>query len=302
MCFAYFAEKEVDIAIIETGLGGRLDSTNVITPILSIITNISWDHKELLGDTLGKIATEKAGIIKKGVPVVIGSAIAETEEVFRKKVEYENAPIVFAKDIYAISQTSWNYDHQGFEVKNNISNKILHVETDLVGAYQQENISTVLAATEKLQQLGLPIHEKQVLKGLKKVKANTGFYGRFDVISQQPITIVDVAHNPAGMQSLIEQVSKIKYNQLHIVFGVVKDKDVASVLNTLPKEAVYYYVQPNLPRALDSVSLSALGQSIGLLGKHFETVQAGYFAAKENANPKDIILITGSFFVVAEIY
>ncbi len=281
MCFDYFASQGIEYAIIETGLGGRLDSTNIINPILSVITNIGMDHSDLLGDTLQKIAFEKAGIIKNQIPVVIGESSNETDAVFEEKAQSCNSTIYFAD--------------------RNVRFYNTEIETDLKGIYQEKNSVTVLQAIEVLKSMDLPFNDYTVAKALQNVRGLTHFRGRWEILNQKPLTIADTGHNAHGLKLVIQQLKKEKYNHLHIVFGMVKDKDRKPVIELLPQEAIYYFCQPNLPRALDSNALKEECELLGLLGQAYPSVQIAYEAAKENAKEDDLIFIGGSTFVVAEV-
>ncbi len=281
MCFDYFAEQQIDYAIIETGLGGRLDSTNIIHPILSIITNIGYDHTDLLGDTLAKIAFEKAGIIKSNVPIVIGETQMETTPVFKEKAKLENASLYYADQ-------NPNYFNT-------------EIESDLTGIYQQKNILTVMQAVEVLQKIGLTIDPFMAARALRQVKKLTGFIGRWDILQTNPKIIVDTGHNVSGLKYVFEQLKQETYSKLHIVFGMVADKDRSEILKLLPKVAMYYFCQPNLPRGLNPELLKTECESTGLFGHTYDSVANALRAAKENAKPNDLIFIGGSTFVVAEI-
>ncbi|MDI1233611.1 MAG: bifunctional folylpolyglutamate synthase/dihydrofolate synthase [bacterium] len=281
MCFDYFAQQEIDYAVIETGLGGRLDSTNIIHPILSIITNIGYDHMDLLGDTLSKIAYEKAGIIKPEIPVVIGESHTETDAVFIEKAKVENAPIYFADQ---------NPNYYNTEI-----------ETDLRGIYQNKNAITVMQSVEVLQKLGVKIDTFTAARALRQVQKLTGFRGRWEIIQENPKIIADTGHNEHGLRLVFEQLKQETFEHLHIVFGMVADKDRSKILKLLPINATYYFCKPDLPRGLDPSVLKDECNAIGLLGKTYDSVQAAYIAANENAKEKDLIFVGGSTFVVAEI-
>ncbi|MBO3117311.1 bifunctional folylpolyglutamate synthase/dihydrofolate synthase [Winogradskyella sp. DF17] len=278
MAFEYFATKEVDIAVIEVGLGGRLDSTNIITPVLSVITNIGFDHVNILGDTLGKIASEKAGIIKYNIPVVVGESHSETMSVFRKKATECQASIVFADDI-----------------------EYGDYKSDLIGSYQKKNINTVLASIKTLKKIGYTISENNIKEGLLNVVRNTGFLGRWQILSESPKIICDTAHNREGLELVMTQLSAEKYRQLHIVFGTVNDKNIESVLDILPKTASYYFCKPNVERGLDVEILANQFSDHGFIGESYVTVRKALKAAKNRAHTSDIIFIGGSTFVVAEV-
>lgn len=299
LAFEYFSEEKVDVAVIETGLGGRLDSTNIITPLLSIITNISFDHKELLGDTLEKIAMEKAGIIKLNIPVVIGETQSETETVFRTKAETENSKIVFADSLYKIAEAKYSDAQQIISVSS--ENKTADYSLDLTGKYQEKNILTVLASVDELRALGFNLTDNNISTALSQVKKITGLRGRWEIISNQPLTIADVAHNEAGLNEVTEQIFSLNKKQVHFVFGMVNDKSRENILQLIPKNFNYYFCKPNIPRGLDEKILFDDATAIGLTGNYFSSVTEAYQAAKKNASADDLIFIGGSTFVVAEI-
>lgn len=300
MAFEYFAKEKVDIAIIETGIGGRLDSTNIINPILSIITNIGFDHTYLLGNTLQEIATEKAGIIKKETPIVIGEYLPETQTVFITKAEKEEAPIYFAQDNYKILQHKYINHHLEVEVErlDAISEKYL---LDLSGIYQKNNLLTVLESCTQFNKLGYPLTNEMITTALATTKAATGLYGRWQLISASPNIILDVAHNVDGMKQLIQQLQYINYNHLHIVIGMVKDKDVNTVLELLPKTATYYFTKAQIERAMNENDLQALALQHQLKGNSFKEVNIALLNAKKNASANDLILVCGSVFLVGEV-
>ncbi|MBP6730446.1 MAG: bifunctional folylpolyglutamate synthase/dihydrofolate synthase [Chitinophagales bacterium] len=279
MAFEYFKQKEVDYAVIETGMGGRLDSTNIITPLLSVITNISYDHQQFLGNTLPKIAGEKAGIIKPGIPVVIGETQKETKPVFIAKAKALKSPIWFADK----------------ELKG------IKYRTDLHGSYQQKNIPTALMAIDVLKKSSIKISNKAISKGIKHVAQNTAFIGRWMVMDKKPLTIFDSAHNQAGIKEVTKNLSKLKYNKLHFVYGTVADKDIAPVLKLLPKKATYYFCKADIPRGLDAATLATQAAVFQLKGIHYPSVKAALKAAQNEATKKDLILVSGSVFVVAEV-
>lgn len=277
LAFQYFKEKKVDIAVIETGMGGRLDSTNIIHPIVSVITNIGFDHTQFLGDTLEKIAIEKAGIIKKGIPVVVGEYTPETKSVFLNKARETASQIFFASDA--------EFDEY---------------ESDLIGDYQIQNKKTVLQTVEVLQRY-LTIKDSNITNGLLSVKNNTGFMGRWQVLHTNPTVVCDTAHNAHGLKIVLGQIDKQQYDRLRIVFGVVNDKDLTEILPLLPKEAVYYFCKPNVPRGLDAVSLQKQAAEFNLKGEVYVSVADAYKKALNAAAKTDFIYIGGSTFVVAEI-
>jgi len=309
MAFEYFAQEKCDIAIIETGLGGRLDSTNVIQPELSIITNIGWDHMALLGNTLPAIAGEKAGIIKGETPVVISEIIEETKLVFEQKAKLENAPIYFAEEFLIFKSFQHNWASSLFEFQQPLIHlldaplfqKTFTVNCDLPGKYQLKNLKGVLVAIQLLSTMGWEINAKQVNKALLNVKKNTGLMGRWECIQDNPKIILDVAHNEHGVKALLDQLATLHYNELHIITGMVKDKDVEAVLKLLPKKATYYFTQSHIPRALSCAELSDKGNSLGLVGECYENVNLAIAEANKNANPQDLILVIGSVFLVAEV-
>ncbi len=300
MAFDYFAKKKVDIAIIETGLGGRLDSTNVITPILSVITNISYDHQYLLGNTLPEIAAEKAGIIKPNIPVVIGRKNDETDDVFIKKSEKVNAGLFFADDVVRNVKT---VNTPNFLILDaDINGKHYNVCSDLHPSYQTENIKTVLAVLNILeQQQLLLIKDKAVLLGFSNIKKNTHLQGRWQVLEKHPKVIADVGHNEDGIHKIIEQLQFERYKQLHIIFGAVKDKDIDKILALLPKKAIYYFTEPQLPRKLEVGILQEKARAHELTGTIYHHPKDALGVAKSKAANDDLILITGSFFVVGEV-
>lgn len=301
MAFEYFAQQQVDIAVIEVGLGGRLDSTNIITPELSIITNIGFDHMYLLGDTLPKIAFEKAGIIKPHVPVIIGEALPETRPVFEAKALAENAQIIFAEEKRYVSEWAYNNHHLNITVADKQTDDRKQYTLDLPGVYQLKNAVTVLEAIHQLQLQGWHVTDEHIAKGLAQVKKTTGLHGRWEIIQQQPTVVLDVAHNPDGVKQLAEQLELATYNSLHVVIGMVKDKDVVASLILLPKYANYYFTKAQILRALPEAELQAIAASIGLKGQAFATVAEAVNAAKQHAHKDDLILVCGSVFVVAEV-
>ena len=301
MAFSYFATQKVDIAIIEVGLGGRLDSTNVITPELSVITNISLDHTNLLGDNLKAIAGEKAGIIKPAIPVVIGERHPETDEVFIQKARETASPLVFAEDELHLSAPRKDQQYLVTTVKK--GNAIIYsdLQLDLTGTYQLKNVQTVLTAVLKLKELGYVIPDDAVYTALKNVKAITGLQGRWQTLSDSPLTICDTGHNLAGINEVIKNIKNTPYNKLHMIIGVLKDKDVNGVLAVLPTNATYYFTQPQLERALPGVILAEQAAAYHLYGQVYDHVDVALKAARANAAPDDLIFIGGSTFVVADV-
>jgi dihydrofolate synthase/folylpolyglutamate synthase len=278
MAFDYFSRKKVDIAIIEVGLGGRLDSTNIITPLVSVITNIGLDHTQFLGDTLEKIAGEKAGIIKPNIPVVIGETQIETKSVFTETAKNNNSEIYFADQ--------------------NITSVL---DSDLKGSYQQKNIKTVLQTLQILKQNSFNISQKNIALGLNSVVSNTGLKGRWQILQESPKVICDTAHNKEGLTYVVNQLKTEVYNKLHIVFGVVSDKDLSTIIAILPKKATYYFCRPNISRGLDENNLKHTFKAHGFVGKSYSSVNEALSNAKKSAKPEDLIYVGGSTFVVAEI-
>ena len=301
MAFDYFGSERIDVAVIETGLGGRLDSTNVIDPDLTVITNIGMDHMNLLGDTLPLIAAEKAGIIKKGVTVVIGESFYETDEVFLEIAAQKHAPIVFAdKKRYA---ADWRHEQQFLVtdiVDNHDGNRITY-ELDLPGYYQLKNLVTVAEAVQQLRSAGYDLPGEKVIKALKQVKKLTGLHGRWETIRQHPSVILDVAHNEDGMKQLVKQLELADYHSLHIIIGMVKDKEIDAVLALLPKEAQFYFTRAQIPRALPENILKEKAAAFGLEGNDYPDVNTALHSALEKASKNDLILICGSVFVVGEV-
>ncbi len=273
MAFNYFSEENIDIAVIECGLGGRLDSTNIISPEISVITNISLDHTDLLGDTLEKIAIEKSGIIKKNTPVIIGRKQKETKDIFEQKASKENSKIIYAKN--------FNY------------------KCDLKGFYQKENIDTAITTIKNLNKF--KIDEKDIKKGLNKIVKNTSILGRWQIISNEPLIICDTAHNIDGLNEVVNQINKIQFNKLHFIIGLVNDKNIDAVLSVLPKKAHYYFCQADIPRAMNKTDLQIESKKFNLTGEICSSVKKALDKAKKRAKRNDLIFVGGSIFVVAEI-
>jgi len=299
MAFDYFYKSEVDIAVIETGLGGRLDSTNVINPVLSIITNIGWDHMNLLGNSLEAISYEKAGIIKENTPVVIGKKQEESWPVFTLIAKQKNATIQLASTNCPVKEYKWKENL--LEVAIEKENSLHSYQLDLTGVYQVENISTVCCAVDQLRKNGFSISEESLIKGLRNVSTITGFQGRWEKIASNPSVILDVAHNVDGIRQVLRQLEMIDYNHLHIVIGMVKDKEIEKVLSLLPKTATYYFTQAQLPRALPAQDLEASAKKTGLTGFVFNTVNSAIEEAQKNARIDDLILVCGSLFIIGEV-
>ncbi len=309
MAFEYFARQQVDIAVIETGLGGRLDSTNIITPILSIITNIGYDHMNILGDTLEKIAWEKAGIIKPSIPVVIGEYIHETKAIFVNKATACNAPVYFAQNEYEISNIHSTTRQLNCDVKSIGHNETESFSLDLNGLYQTKNLRTVLCAEGILIKQGFIIKNEGEKFALANVKKLTGLQGRWDVIAENPMVVLDVAHNEDGMRQVIEQATNYRQQtsdsaikkKLHFVIGMVKDKEIAKVLSLLPKDANYYFTSAHIPRALAANDLQMKAAEYGLTGNSFDDVNEAIIAARKKAAQIDLIIVCGSVFLVGEV-
>ena len=303
LAFDYFSNKNVDIAVIETGLGGRLDSTNVVTPLVSVITNVQWDHTNLLGNTLVKIAKEKAGIIKENIPVVVGSSDTKTAGVFRTTAKKNKSEIYFADKIFKVSPGEDEHPPGG-QVVNVTRNKqpwLKELQLDLGGWYQMKNLPGVLLTTEILQEKGFELNRKNIRKGLNAVRKNTGLAGRWQVLGKSPLIIADTGHNVDGIYEVLQQLNKIPYQKMHIVLGLVNDKDISKILHLLPKKAIYYFSKPDIPRGLDAEMLRKQAAAIGLKGKIYKSVASALDHAKDEAGKNDLVYVGGSTFVVAEV-
>jgi dihydrofolate synthase / folylpolyglutamate synthase len=302
MAFDYFAQQEVDIAIVEVGLGGRLDSTNIILPEISVITNISFDHMSLLGNTLPLIAGEKAGIIKNGVPVVVGEKHSETAPVFEQKAAAERARLTFADHQRYV--TGWKYGRHTLEVEVATSPVAADMEfyvLDLAGIYQARNLLTVLETVHVMRGRGWKLEPAVVHRALRQVKKLTGLHGRWEIIQEHPDIVLDVAHNEDGIRQLLRQIEVTDHEELHLVFGVVNDKAIDKILELLPRHATYYFTRAQIPRALPEKELAMQANAQGLKGRSYPTVAEAVEAAKGHAKPKDLIVVCGSVFVVAEV-
>ena len=275
LAFAYFAEQNVDIAIIEVGLGGRLDSTNIIHPKVAVITNIGYDHMQFLGDTLPEIAAEKAGIIKQNTPIIIGEKQDAVVDVFEQKATQMNAEIYFASDK--------QYDY----------------ESDLLGSYQEKNMSTAIHAVKALK--GYVISESHIINGLKNVVQNTNFKGRWQILQYKPLVICDTAHNKEGLSYVMNQLASLSFDKLHMVLGVVNDKKLDDILTLFPIKATYYFCKPNIPRGLHEVDLQSTAENFHLVGDTYGSVHEAYLKAISNAEIDDVVFVGGSTFVVAEV-
>ena len=306
LAFRFFAMEQVDYAVIETGLGGRLDSTNIISPLISIITNISYDHQNLLGDTLEAIASEKAGIIKPNIPVIIGKRQPETETLFIEKANEVNTEIYFAQDLYEplVIHNPPDKPKAYLTYKDKVRNYHIQLSSDLKGGYQIENIATVLSALSILNKIGSqPVTYNAIREGINQVRRITGLRGRWEILNTNPLIICDVAHNEAGLKNVFAQLSPIRANrkELRIIYGMVNDKNREKPMSLLPKDAKYYFCSPNIPRGLDVEVLQSEAVVLGLDGNSYPGVLDAYAQAIADAGPDDIVLVTGSIFVVAEV-
>ena len=300
MAFDYFRYKNVQIAIVEVGLGGRLDSTNVILPLVSVITNISFDHMQMLGNTLPLIASEKAGIIKPNIPVIIGEIHNETIPVFEQKTIDNNAALYPAPENVQVELLEYNFNSMELNVSYLNQLTYPNLILDLTGEYQLQNVGTAIQTIEVMRLQGIEIPDEAIYEGLRNVQSHTGFAGRWQVLQENPLLVADCAHNTGGLSILFKQVKEQSFQQLHIVTGAVNDKDLDAGLNLFPAHAIYYFCKPDIPRGLDAVQLQELALSKGLKGSSFPSVFAALRQALQNAGKNDMILICGSIFVVAE--
>jgi dihydrofolate synthase/folylpolyglutamate synthase len=303
MAFDYFARQNVDIAVIEVGLGGRLDSTNIITPVASVITNIGHDHMDLLGDTLAKVAAEKAGIIKEKIPVIIGETQPETESVFISKAGENGSEIIFADRLFSCSlgETDNEQGEREYRLTEKESGKVVVGGiTPLGGDYQQKNLITVAALFSKLQE-NLRFSYQEIADGIRKVKENTGLMGRWQILGRDPLIVCDTGHNKEGLEYVARQIKRVPKSALHMVVGFVSDKDLSGVLPLLPKNAVYYFTKASVPRALDENVLKEKAAPFNLHGQSYPDVRTAFESARKNAAGTDMIFIGGSTFIVAEV-
>ncbi len=303
LAFDYFRQQHVDVAVIEVGLGGRLDSTNIITPDLCVITNIGLEHTQFLGNTLSAIASEKAGIMKKNIPVVIGERHPETDDVFARKAAEVGAPITFAQDVYTLLATEQCGNMMGVKLRYKTVDDYYEEDAllyELSGLCQQRNIVTVMAAIAELKRCGYNISGEAVHDGLRKVVSQTGLMGRWQKIASHPDTVIDTGHNAHGVKLLGEQLKHVHYNQLHIVWGMANDKHPENVMPLMPQQAKYYFTRANVERAISETEMQRVGILSGLNGDCYTTVADAVMAAQSNAEPNDLIFIGGSNFVVAE--
>lgn len=302
IAFDYFAREQVDVAVIEVGMGGRLDSTNVIRPLASVITNISWDHAQFLGDTLEKIAGEKAGIIKEMTPVVIGESQIESQLTFITRAKECSAPILFADQLYRVVDRQYvGVNQQQFTIESRLDGETFALTVDLLGDYQRKNILTVLTTLDVLNGSGgLTLPREAVVEGLASAAATTGLSGRWQVVNKAPLTVCDTGHNEGGLREIVAQIARQHYRKLYMVLGFVADKDLDKVLPLLPKEAHYLFTRAGIERALDEKLLAERAAAYGLLGETLANVTAAVKRARELASPEDMIYIGGSTFIVAE--
>ena len=305
LAFDYFASQQVDIAVIEVGMGGRLDSTNVITPLLSVITNIGFDHTQFLGDTLPKIAAEKAGIIKPRVPVVIGQSHPETRPVFEQKAAEMQSPIYFADDHYRIVEQPrppvLDSSNLFFSVQGPVPYRSIF-SSPLSGSYQLFNLATLFQVLQLLPSVGFPVTEDNIARGIAQVVTDTGLHGRWEKLDSRPLTICETAHNADGIDAMLHKLSTLPYKRLHLIYGCVNDKDYMKILRMLPHDCTtYYYTQPSVPRGLPVATLAEAASSCNMVGQAYATVGEAIRAARAVADPEgDLVLVTGSIFLVAD--
>lgn len=299
LAFDYFARENVDIAVVEVGLGGRLDSTNIITPLLSVITNIGFDHTDLLGDTLPKIATEKAGIIKHGVPVVVSQLQPEVSQVFTDKAQETKSELIFAEQQYRVAKINYSDAFQSITV--NYQGVASTWDLDLMGSYQKFNLAGVLASVDILNRIGLSISRDNVAAGLKSVQKSTGLMGRWQKLKDSPRVFCDTGHNVDGIMQVMEQINRIPHKSLHMVIGMVGDKNIDGMLALLPNDAIYYFTKASIPRALDQNELQHRAHNYGLKGNTYSTIGEALTSAIDGAKSDDLIFVGGSTFVVAEV-
>ena len=303
LAFAYFRHQKVDYAVIETGLGGRLDSTNVITPLLSVITNISYDHQNMLGDTLPLIAGEKAGIIKPGIPVIVGESQDETNDVFVYKATETSSTLYFAEDhikLNPLSSSNDAYNTYEVVIGSELKPWIPQLRTDLHGPFQEKNLKTGLFALYQLSKI-IPLNAAKIAAFFPGLAQATKYMGRWQILSTQPMILADSAHNEAGIKLVLQEMQQMTFDKLHVVLGFVNDKDVNKVLASFPKNAYYYFAKANIPRGLEATILAEAGKSNGLIGKPYSSVKKALAAAKTKSNQQDMIYVGGSIFVVAEV-
>lgn len=303
MAACYFRDEHVDIAVIETGMGGRLDSTNLVHPVATVITNIGLDHMQFLGETLAAIATEKAGIIKPNIPVIIGERNRETDEVFVQTAKKHASPICFAEDIYTIDEHQYTAETNLLSaiLRDTIAAETFTLVSPLPGIYQLKNLKTTLTLLKHVSPKLHSITHETVCAGISNVLINTGILGRWQVLRSKPLAIADTGHNQHGLKGVLEQIGLIKYQKLHVVLGMVSDKDIGPVLELFPKNAQYYFCKPSIPRGLEVSELVKIANFHGLYGEAFTSVEEAFNAALLQADEKDFIFVGGSTFVVAEV-
>lgn len=301
LAFDYFANKEVDVAVIEVGLGGRLDSTNVINPVVSVITNIGMDHMNLLGDTLQKIAAEKAGIIKARKPVVISQYQPQISQIFADKAKELKAKVEIADKSYRVLESKKENGYLSVTLLDKRTNQNINYKLDLTGAYQVKNLIGVIAALKVIEENGFIINEDDIQKGLSNVVKLTGIEGRWQTLSENPLVICDTGHNEDGIKEILQNLKLYSYKQLHVVLGAVNDKDVSSILKLLPKDAIYYFTKASVPRALPENELKLKAEEFNLIGNAYPNVKEALEAAKNNCKANDLIFVGGSTFVVADV-
>lgn len=301
MAFLYFARQQVDVAVVEVGLGGRLDSTNIIAPELAVITNISWDHMNMLGNTLQQIAAEKAGIIKEGIPVVVGEKDAATAAVFERTAVEKSAPIHFATDRFSVNGFNIETDALHVTVQDKRHGDLKKFELDLTGIYQTKNIITVLQAVEVAKEKGFHLPDAVVHTALSNTKKRTGLHGRWEAVRRDPTVVLEVAHNEAGIGQMLEHLKHLRFQKLHVILGFVKDKEVDGVLRLLPDNARFYFTQAHIPRALEAAVLQEKATAHGLTGNAYDDVNKALRDALQRASENDLIIVCGSIFLVAEV-
>jgi len=304
MAVQYFAKEKVDIAIMEVGMGGRLDSTNVVNSIISVITNIGFDHTQFLGNTLEQIAIEKAGIIKPGIPVIIGETQNKIKHIFLERAKELSSPLFFADQKFEarnIKTTGKIYPKLAMEIFKQEELFMKNLVCQVTGLYQQKNIITTLQIVKVLADIGFDISGQNIREGFKNVVIKTGLQGRWQILNRKPLTICDTGHNIDGIKEIVTQIEKTSYRKLHFVFGIVNDKNINAILKLLPKKARYYFCKANIPRGLDQDKLKNIAGDYGLQGKSFNSVYEAFSAAKTNAHKYDLIFVGGSTFVVAEV-
>ena len=303
MAFDHFAKNSVDIAVVEVGLGGRLDSTNVVNPLISVITNITLDHTRFLGNSIEKIAGEKAGIIKDNIPVVIGRKQYNTKEVFEKIASEKRAEIFYAEDHYDIKMLqSLKPDEQFIDIWKNNELFLEGVNSPLLGSYQQENIVTALMVLELLvSKYEFPIEPENIQEGIEYIIKNTGLLGRWYIINTNPLTVCDTGHNEDGIRAVVQQIMEQTFDHLHFVFGMVNDKNTHTILSLLPRNATYYFCKPDIPRGMNEEELQKKAEEAGLTGLSYNSVESAFSSAFNNARPRDMVFVGGSTFVVAEV-